>query len=362
MLKRTITGKYKEKKTFNWKKFFMFFLKVFISILIILILGLSIYFGLSWYKDSRKTVSELYKEENYQRIVTLYDKQSNILTGTKEENLQIAKSLYLQDRHEDSVKVYKTVLDTITIRDINKSRILYDYVQPVIKLGKIDEAFTILEEAILWADMDINLAKNLRRIYGFLVASKPTEDNLKDGIKYLHEYIKYDLDNKDWEANYYLALLLYYASNYEDAINYSVRTIQINPNCTKAKHLIPKIYYEASEYEKAIESLKALNKVEINNIENYILMGRCYEILRDWSNVKATYNKVLEFDENNEEAHMGLVRCYTLQHDTNALVQHLYRIKDLDFSQENKDIIQVLLEQTVPTVVAPSKIDYDKLK
>ena len=362
MLKRTFTGKYKEKKVFNWKKFFKIFLNILISIFILASIIIVSYFGINKYKDSKKTVPELYEEKNYQRIVKLYDEQSNLLTGTKDENLIIAKSLYELNRHEDSIKVYKTILDTIKIRDINKSRILYDYVQPVIKIGKIEEAFAILEESILWADMDINLAKNLRRIYGFLVASKPTEDNLEDGIKYLSEYIKYDLDNKDWEANYYLSLLLYYAGNYENAIDYAVRTIQINPNCTKAKHLIPKIYYEASEYEKAIESLKALNKVEINNIENYILMGRCYEILRDWQNVKSTYNKVLEFDENNEDAHMGLVRCYTLQHDTNALVQHLYRIKDLDFSQENKDIIQVLLEQTVSTVVAPSKIDYEKLK
>lgn len=358
MLKKTITGKYKEKKTFNKKKFF----KRLSAVLLGILLAVVVFFAISYFQISTKTVAELYEEKNYQKIAELYDTNSELLTGTKEENLQIAKSLYYLNRHEDSIKIYEAILDTIKIRDINKTRILYEYVQPIIKLRRTEEAFKILDEAILWADMDLNLMKNLKRIYGLLVASSPTEDNLKQGITYLSEYLELDLDNKDWEANYYMSLLLYYVGNYDAAIDYAVRTIQINQFDTKAKHLIPKIYYEASEYEKAIEALKALNKVEINNIDNYILMGRCYEILKNWKNVEKTYNKVLEFDQYNEDAHMGLVRCYTLQKDRNALTTQLYRIKDLDFSQENKDIINILLKQLVPTVVTPSDIDFDKIK
>lgn len=361
MLKRTLSGKYKqkEKKEIDKKKILKFII-IFFSLIL---LFFSIFTGIKLTNEYKKPVKVLYEEEKYERIAKLYDNKSNLLTGTQEENLLIAKSLYLIERYEDSIKAYESILSEIKMRDINKARIQYDYIQPLIKIGKVEEALIIMDEAITWADADLGLAKDLRRIYGLLVAAKPTEDNLEKGITNLSEYLAYEFDQKDWEANYYMALLYYYYGDYDNAVNYAIKTLQINQFDEKAKHLIPKIYYEASDYHKAIESLKSLNKVEINNIDNYLLMGKCYELLDDWHNAALAYNKVVDLDSVNEKGHMGLVRVYTMSKNTPKLTEELYKVKDLDFSEENKEIISILLKQIVPTVITtPPNIDWENIK
>lgn len=359
MIKKTFSGKYKEKKQFNKKKFLKLFRFFILCCLIVFLLTI----GYFYIKNENKSIEQLYQEENYTKIVELYDKKSDILTNSENENLKIAKSLTNVKRYDDSIKLYEDILSTYKMNSIQKTKILAEYVEPVIKKGDKDKAFEILDVAIPWAEADLDLLRNLKRIYGFLVASNPTEENIVQGITYLHDYVSTDYDKEDWEANYYLSLLLYYAGNYDDAITYAVNTLKINRDAIKAKHLIPQIYYEASEYDKAIEALKSLNKVEINNVDNYLLMGKCYEILKDWKNVEKTYKKVLEFDAQNENANMGLVRCYTMQHNTQALTIQLYKIKDLDYSDENKEIINILLKQIVPTLtVDKPNLDFEKIK
>ena len=92
-------------------------------------------------------------------------------------------------------------------------------------------------------------------------------------------------------------------------------------------------------------------------------MGKCYEMLDNWHQAVQAYNKIIEFDKENEEAHMGIVRAYVMSHNTAKLTEELYRIKDSDFSEENKEIISILLKQIIPTVVTTSpNIDWDNIK
>ena len=92
-------------------------------------------------------------------------------------------------------------------------------------------------------------------------------------------------------------------------------------------------------------------------------MGKCYEMLDNWHQAVQTYNKIIEFEKENEAAHMGLVRSYVMSRNTSKLTEELYRIKDLDFSDENKEIINILLKQIIPTVITTTPdIDWENIK
>ena len=92
---------------------------------------------------------------------------------------------------------------------------------------------------------------------------------------------------EEWEE---LFLSAYYEKDYDKAIEYSKKIIEINPKNDDAYSNMGNTYDEIEQYDKAIESYKSAIEINPKKDEAYYNMGNAYRKIEQYDKAIESYN------------------------------------------------------------------------
>lgn len=306
----------------------------------------------------QKTITDLYKEENYEQIIENYNAGEYEELINFKEKQYIADAFFKTENFEESEKIYGQILLDKSINDLERAEILYSHSMTLVKLKKIDEAFTALQEGIEESTADLTVSRKLKRSYGLLARSFPREYNIENALLYLKDAIDLDIQGNDYEANYSYALLLYYAEEYDGSLKYCEQALKIKYDFYLAETLMPKIYHDGGNFEMAVSYLDSLIRKYPTDTSIMLYLAQIYE-MSDYTDLALkNYKKALEFDKENIEIHMGLIRCYLSLNKINSLIEELVIFSNtFDTNNQYQEIIDKLIVKYVPKMISKEELE-----
>ena len=128
--------------------------------------------------------------------------------------------------------------------------------------------------------------------------------NYQDAINYYNKAI--DINPKHTNSYYNLGLLLNEIKNYKEAIGCFEKTLETEPGFKNANNVLGIIYFKLGENLKAITCYE--NEIQINplNIEAYNNLGIVFYNLGEIQKARNFYEKAIQIEPNFKRAHNNL--------------------------------------------------------
>ncbi|MFX1451336.1 MAG: HEAT repeat domain-containing protein [Promethearchaeota archaeon] len=148
--------------------------------------------------------------------------------------------------------------------------------------------------------------------------------------------------------------------NYEAAIKYFEKVIQIDPNNVDYWINLSSVYKDLNDFGKAIECLNQAIEIDNQNITAWFDKARLYGILiKDYPKAMNALNKIIEIDPNNNVALSALVK---VQDKFENLFSDVFEIPDNDDNKEQAELDQhEIFEEMDIELVKDNLIKYSKI-
>jgi tetratricopeptide (TPR) repeat protein len=147
----------------------------------------------------------------------------------------------------------------------------------------------------------------------------------------------------------YFTLGKYYFNNndFDNALNYFKKAIEINPKFAEAHHNLGIVYYNLNEKNGAVDELKNAIRLNGGYAKAYYSLALVYYESKDYGNVLQNLLKVIELEPENANAHFDLAVVYVDRfrekeltgnislgdlEDLEEALLHYLKVAELDFN------------------------------
>jgi tetratricopeptide (TPR) repeat protein len=158
--------------------------------------------------------------------------------------------------------------------------------------------------------------------------------NYQDAINYYNKTI--DINPKHTNSYYNLGLLLHEIKNYKEAIGCFEKTLETEPGFKNANNNLGIIYYKLGENLKAITCYE--NEIQINplNIEAYNNLGIVFYNLGEVQKARNFYEKAIQIEPDFKRAHNNLGILFYDIKETEKAINCFEKVLTID--PKNKEV------------------------
>jgi tetratricopeptide (TPR) repeat protein len=152
-------------------------------------------------------------------------------------------------------------------------------------------------------------------------------------------------------------------ANYQEAIKYANKVLQINPNSSEAYLLRGNARHELENYPEAIKDFSSIIKINPNSAEAYRQRGDAHTGLGDFKKAFLDINYALQINPKYIEAYLSRALLYDMLGNHQLASKDLGDIKKLDseiaetYERVFKDSVSQIFNDTLKTLV----INHNKL-
>ncbi len=163
---------------------------------------------------------------------------------------------------------------------------------------------------------------------------------------------KYHEITLDTLSSLYYQMAFCYSNldNHQEAINYNLRSLEIDPYDVYTLNNIAveyqKIAYTKCDdlkneyFEKAIKCLEKAIKITPNNSLTWSNLGNLYDDIHNYTESENAYKKAIDFDESYITPYKNLIEYYLINNNYSSAYEYLNKIKST--SSANEPIILIL--------------------
>jgi len=132
--------------------------------------------------------------------------------------------------------------------------------------------------------------------------------NYKKAPKCFEEAINIDPDDKDMckYAWYNMAIAYFYLKDYQKAIEYNERVVEIDPQYEMAWNNMGCGYSKLGDNQKAIECFEKAIKLNSHDKEAWSEMGYAYSDLKNYQKAIECYEQVIKIDSRDKKAQKNI--------------------------------------------------------
>ena len=179
---------------------------------------------------------------------------------------------------------------------------------------------TILVGGVNFAPAVVNFdAKNLQNVsvayatsdeahYMQLANSSMDKQNYNKAIEYFTKVIQINPNN--FEAYNGRGLAYLYMQNFNSSVENFTKSIQLNPNSPMAYSNRGISYAQLQKYPQALADFNKAIQLNPNDFEPYNSRGTTYYILKNYNSAIQDFSKVIQLDPNNADAYHSRGLCY----------------------------------------------------
>jgi len=262
-------------------------------------------------------------------IDTLYQTSLDSLDQQSlEDNIQTFKKIIKTDKsyapaYHQLAKLY------LALNTINDRQRAQRAIKDAIRLDKKNIEYQLTYGDLLWAQGYWNKAEGHYQ-KAFQLDTLNASAAYEVGYRAVNSYIKfkdqnhidviYSLDSDRLGPTYHMFYWKHFGEReFEKAITFLERSIQIDPALNKAYHQLALVYYEKNQPEKLIETVHRLLKMDPNDQQALLFCGLGYQALHQESRAYEYYIKAIHKMDDSERAVMESVETIAVQKDPLSL-------------------------------------------
>lgn len=148
-------------------------------------------------------------------------------------------------------------------------------------------------------------------------------------------------------ADQYLSRALAYDINndYEQALQYVNKAIQLNPNFSYAYDFHGNLYLKKGDYNSAVTDFNIMIQLNSQNAEGYINLGRAYIEKGDIDYAIELFTKAIEINPNNVNAYSFRYSSYEIKGNLDLAIEDCETVLRLEPNSQYANIVKKHLNE-----------------
>jgi protein O-GlcNAc transferase len=142
--------------------------------------------------------------------------------------------------------------------------------------------------------------------------------------------ISHNRDIKNAEHMCNLGYALQLKGHAEEAINYYLKALRINPNYAEAYFNLGLIYHDIGRVDDAIANYQSYIRFNQNDADVYLNIGHAMQLKGQIDEARFYYLKALQLDPDNPQAHNNLGTVFLLKRQFEEAIKHFRKAIHLD--------------------------------